>query len=743
MKNSTKFFVMAGVAAMCGLSASAEATWQLDDKTWDQENRQSSFIHAQASCANFADLNNNGRLDVIYSGTSDYFRDIYGVWSWADRTSIYYNNGDGTWTPNVFVPVESGTHMENVKDAEGNDVIDPETGEPVQVEKPSYSLSRPSGLPGFTESHIVPLDYDNDGLLDLFVVGVFSNNSDQNEREAYGAVRTPGGDKERYAFVALFKNKGDGTFERIENHGIPYFMSTDDENCGADMYHNNVSVADYDHDGYVDLVLCGRWMDEQPEGYNSSFTALYRNVDGTGKFERKDIAEVIGGVWTAEIREEDEKDADGNVIKEGEVIKEKEELPGWFLPCGHNVHFVDLNNDGWVDIVSDGWMSDAWDGFNTGGSNIRIYLNREGQKFEDVTPLTPYLQTGYIPRGTSSVLADFDKDGYLDFYAAGYSDKTGFDSRLYLNQLSFADEVFGEFQGKDIFFNENGEQLSFDWIERFHNVARDFDGDGNLDMFFDGCQDSYIYYGDFMGNFTRAPQLPSRGYNGKDGQCAVGDISGNGLADQFQVGYMWSSDDFAGWHWGSHIYYNQTDVEVEAPAVPTEVAAELVDGMINVTWKDVEDGEYTCAYNVVVKTPSGKIISVIPADLETGFVKVSSGKEVAIRPMVQSYSVKAAEEGEYTVGVQAVSLYNERASEFATVKVGQSGIENVVANSHSLKVEVNGNQVTVYGDEVEAVKIVNILGQTVATGYTNEPINVEANGVLVVTTADKKVKIAK
>lgn len=740
MKNSTKFFVMASVAAMCGLSAGAQATWQLDDKTWDQGNQKSFFGRVQSSVAQFADINNSGRLDLIYSGNANYFENLHYLWPYEERAEVYLNNGDGTWTHNGFIPVENGTVMENLKDEDGNDVLD-DNGDPIQVEKTKYTVKSLSGLPGFAQGHIVPLDYNNDGNLDLFVVAVMTSNNNL-WKEAYGAIPTPN-EGNNGAFVALFKGRGDGTFERVEDHGIPYFMSTDDDDKGADMYHNNVSVADYDRDGYVDLVICGKYLEEQPEGYDKSFTALYRNVDGTGKFERMDIAEVQGGVWTAEIREEDEKDADGNIIKEGEIIKDKEELPGWFLPCGHNVHFVDLNNDGWVDIVSDGWMKNVWDGFNSGGANMRVYLNQEGKKFVDVTPLTPYLQTGYIPRGTSSVIADFDKDGYLDFYAAGYSDKTGFDSRLYLNQFSFGDEVFGEFQGKDIFFNQNGEQLNFDWIERFHNVARDFDGDGNLDMFFDGCQDSYIYYGDYAGTFTQAPQLESRGYNGKDGQTAVGDVTGNGLADQFQVGYAWASFWDGGWHWASHLFLNQTDVEVEAPAVPTGVAAEIVDGMLNVTWKDVEDGEYTCAYNVVVKTPSGKIISVIPADLETGFVKVSSGKEVAIRPMVESYSVKAAEDGEYTVGVQAVSLYNERASEFATVKVSRSGIENVVANSHNLKVEVNGNQVTVYGDEAEAVKIVNILGQAVATGYTNEPINVEANGVLVVTTADKKVKIAK
>lgn len=689
MKISTRLLALTGATLVGAQVVSAQAVWQLDENTYGAD-MQNFFNPIQNSTANFIDINGDGRLDLIYSGNAYNPKyDVRGVWSWNDQCNIYLNNGDGTWEASTFVPVENGTEMVNKKDENGEDILD-ENGEPIQEEVAKYTLKANHGLPPFSQAQIQPIDFNCDGNVDLFVVGVMSNNEWTGAKEAYEAIKNPN-DPDSAFFVALFKNNGDNTFTRVENHGIPVFRSQDDAADGKDMYHNIVSVADYDHDGYPDMVICGRLAEEQPEGYTNDITALFHNEGGTGVFKRMDIAKVQGGVWTNEIREEDEVDADGNVIRQGELIKDKEELPGWFLQFQHNVHFADVNNDGWADIICDGWVSNVWDGFNNSGSNIRIYLNREGKEFEDITPLTPYLKTGYVPRGTSSIMADFDKDGYLDFFAAGYCDNGGFDSRLFLNQLGYDETIFETFEDKSIFFDAEGNK-NLDWIERFNCVGRDFDGDGNLDLFFDGVQDSYIHYGQFDGTFLQASQLPSRGYNARDGQTAVGDVTGNGLADQFQVGYAWAQEPVwtNDWHYSGHLFNNVTDVEVEAPEMPTDVKAELADGKITVSWNDVESGDYTCAYNVYVKTPSGKIMSVIPANIENGGVMISMGKETAIRPMVGSYTINAEEDGEYTVGVQALSLYNERYSQFATAKVaGENGVGSIAAGQDAAPVYYN------------------------------------------------------
>lgn len=114
--------MLLGAVALCGLTASADITWE------QQDNRV--FLWGQSGSANFIDLNGDGRLDILTTGTGsldanqpDYtgaeqagpWKDKPGVYSWQGRTSIYYNNGDGTWTPNIMTPVEDGTELVNKK----------------------------------------------------------------------------------------------------------------------------------------------------------------------------------------------------------------------------------------------------------------------------------------------------------------------------------------------------------------------------------------------------------------------------------------------------------------------------------------------------------------------------------------------------------------------------------------------------------------------------------------------------
>lgn len=737
--------MLLGAVALCGLTASADITWE------QQDNRV--FLWGQSGSANFIDLNNDGRLDILTTGTGsldanqpDYtgaeqagpWKDKPGVYSWQGRTSIYYNNGDGTWTPNIMTPVEDGTEMVNKKDDDGNDILDGE-GNPIQEERTKYKLDWKHGIAPMNQSKIVPFDYNNDGLVDLFIICVSDGNDLINEiGKLGGEKKTPSGNN---AGVFLYKNLGNEKFEFVPDHGIPPIYLADDEDKGDAMYYNSVSVADYDHDGYNDLLVCGKLLDREDEKIPAYLTAVFHNEGGSGKFVRKDIAKVQGGVYTNEIVE---KDDEGNVI---EVIEEKQLLPGWFLPTRENCHFADLNNDGWADIITIGQVDNVYDGVNENGQLVRVYLNKEGENgeryFDDVTPLTPNCDRTVAGRGGRSCVADFDKDGYLDFFFSGWSDNGGGPIvSQFINQLGWSDEIFDAPAGREIIQNQDGQEG--EWLERTNTHFRDFDGDGTLDVSFEGKGDYFFYFGQPDGTFMRsASDFNGRGYNCRDGVGAYGDLTGNGLCDFFQVGYIWTKVT-QGYLWGRNLYFNKTDVEVPAPAVPTEVAATLADGKLTVTWKDVEDAdEYTCAYNIVVKKPNGEIFSIIPADLETGAVRITDGKEACIRPTVESYTMDAPANGEYTVGVQAVSLYNERYSQFATTKVGESAIENIVANSHNLKVEIAGDDVTVVTDRTEPVKIVNILGQTVAEGMTNQPVNVSATGVLVVLTADKKVKIAK
>ncbi|MDE6199298.1 MAG: hypothetical protein K2G06_05595, partial [Muribaculaceae bacterium] len=226
--------------------------------------------------------------------------------------------------------------------------------------------------------------------------------------------------------------------------------------------------------------------------------------------------------------------------------------------------------------------------------------------------------------------------------------------------------------------------------------------------------------------------------------------------DFYRTGWNWIQDNFNGlnlvdmfgqgenWIHNHMLVMNDTDTEVDAPAAPANVTTSLdtVNGCITISWDDVDD--VNCAYNVVVVTPSGKVISNLPVNPLTGFIKVGDNKQIAIRPEVGSYTLPYNEMGEYKMGVQAVSLNNEKASAIAWGP-SLSGIGNISTDlsNTNVKVTVNGNTIVANADAGADVKVVDMMGRTVATGVTNAPINVEANGVFIVTVAGKSVKVVK
>ena len=105
---------------------------------------------------------------------------------------------------------------------------------------------------------VAAIDYDNDGLMDLF----FTNGAKLPELEKTSPAY----------YNCLLRNKGDGTFEDVTaKAGLTGAVS---DICFG------VAVADYDNDGYDDLFIC-----------NAGRNALYHN-NGDGTFT--DVTARIG-----------------------------------------------------------------------------------------------------------------------------------------------------------------------------------------------------------------------------------------------------------------------------------------------------------------------------------------------------------------------------------------------------------------------------------------------------------------
>lgn len=216
------------------------------------------------SIDSFVDYDNDGFMDVIITGD-------------ANAQSLYHNNGDGT-----FTDVTAGSGMTSQADGKGvawgdynNDgymdlfIARGKGGKLVQ----GGTLYRNNGDGTFTDVTAsagltffatawcgVWGDYDNDGLLDLYVTdsgetGLGTNNAD-----------------------FLFHNNGDGTFTDVAAA------------AGVDMadgvaLHKGVAWADYNNDGFLDLLVKNGVGTEKDYGANAiGLHILFKNLGNSNHF---------------------------------------------------------------------------------------------------------------------------------------------------------------------------------------------------------------------------------------------------------------------------------------------------------------------------------------------------------------------------------------------------------------------------------------------------------------------------
>jgi enediyne biosynthesis protein E4 len=202
-------------------------------------------------------------------------------------------------------------------------------------------------------------DYNNDGLLDLFVVNycVWEVNKDPYCRVKEG-VR--GYCHPKYyapTHNTLYRNNGDGTFTDVsEETGIA-------QQFGKGM---SVTFADYDGDGYLDAFVAN----------DTTQNFLFHNLKGR-KFE--EVA-LIAGVGYA---------------------------PDGIARSGMGADFRDVNNDGLPDI----WHTAVeHEGFP-------LWINEGKGEFQDMTVASGLGKTNEMS-GWGNGMADFDNDGWKDLFVA-------------------------------------------------------------------------------------------------------------------------------------------------------------------------------------------------------------------------------------------------------------------------------------------------------------------------------------
>jgi hypothetical protein len=240
------------------------------------------------------------------------------------------------------------------------------------------------------------VDYDNDGLLDIFVKNVDSKS-------------------------LLYHNNSDGTFtDKAASAGL------------ADLLDGWViSFADYDRDGYMDLVISGM-----------TCRLLHNERDGTFR----DVTEAAG------IRQ---------------------------LFRAEGVAWGDYNNDGYLDLF---FTCGATGVVHPSALTPVLYRNNGDGTFTDVTA------SAGLGAGTNSYTAlwgDFDNDGYLDLFVAALGCGNGPNAnRLYHNN---GDGTFTDVA------ESVGLQLNDGVSPHFGASWGDYDNDGFLDLVIkDGLPDKSL-----------------------------------------------------------------------------------------------------------------------------------------------------------------------------------------------------------------------------------------------------------
>jgi hypothetical protein len=365
----------------------------------------------------WGDFNNDGKLDLLVSNHEG----PSGVKEGGTYPYIYINNGDGTFTdvqPTSGVveqtPDTGAWQGISIADYDGDGNLD------ILIVEPPFQggsnattrnllfkghgdgtweyVSEAAGLPNdreYSECSFF-VDYDNDGYLDIFVKNI----------------------PDTIAVNMMYHNNGDGTFTAATDIGD---LAT--ANHGVDEG-SVVSFADYDNDGWMDVVIGG----------NGSAEALYHNNrDGTFS----DVTTAAG-----------------------------------LMPAVNTQGFAwgDYNNDGFIDLyVSRG------KGTGLGIQNDSLYRNNGDGTF---TELSSEANAADATPTWAAVWGDYDNDGFLDLFVARPGAEmigVGNANILYHNN---GDGTFTDVA------TEEGVALQDDTITSAHKVAAwgDYNDDGYLDL---------------------------------------------------------------------------------------------------------------------------------------------------------------------------------------------------------------------------------------------------------------------
>jgi len=376
----------------------------------------------------WGDYDGDSDLDVIISGLDSNDNPV---------TKLYKNEGADTFTQVAGVSI-TGVYIGDMAwgdyDADGDldvlllgyDASGFETT--ILYENAGDDRFIDSGInfPQVADGSTSFVDYNNDGYLDIllvgfdgneYITGLYKNNGDATF--SLSNINLPSSIKCAYewadydndgdldVFLTGFDSSGNLLSTLYENNEGHTFTETANTFTGAWL--GDAAWGDYDNDGYLDILLSGFAMP------NDRIAKLYKN-NGDGTFTENTSAGLTGVSHSSTIWGDYDNDGDLDVF-----------IGGTFEAVGS-----------WT-RVTDVFINNADNTFTAAGLNFTI--------------------DSYWGE---SAWGDYDADGDMDLICCGFDDVGGSNTIIYRNDASTPNTIPNAPQNLDVSIIENSVLLSWD-----------------------------------------------------------------------------------------------------------------------------------------------------------------------------------------------------------------------------------------------------------------------------------------
>lgn len=625
------------------------------DKAWLQGEGMYYNCGGDKAVPMIADFDGDGRMDYYCSGQSYEYSHANDSWHWWDISYMALNKGFGH--PYGFEAYDNQGVKRGGSRSDNNneDYLPIVYGAQVQA---------------FA-------DLNQDGAVDFLLWDC--------DRHGWGSYPkyTAYGDQNSRVFI----NNGDGSqFSPIQ--GYPNNIGNNkhgDWGCSLPGKYHRVSIADVNCDGYPDIMMLTEsgttYENQQFNWYDANGTSVFIN-NGDNTFTRKFIAsnrnfyatslfgdfncdgypDILLNGWHDTITGADGISIDGT----WELVIMINDGKGNYSVGYHNsdygknedagnetaIHILDYDQDGKMDILLSGSTNrNSFNNTNGRDGKVAFILRNEWDgnevKFSEVlTDLHP----SSVSMSSTSILADFNGDGFIDYLADGWGPNSDWSNGTYLSYSQGEyntnyDLHNGVIHGMDYYGNTEWEEQS--WI-----TFGDMDGDGMLDLISPaGDSAPRVYLNCTLEGKNQMAQVPEAPTNAE----ASYDVDAKRVTVTWDKMYTQS---------GSKAIYNTYLRRLE-DNTPVSRSA---------------DGEYAT-------------IMRVPADVNTG--KLKAYTEWSSFLPSETCFFDNLEEGTYELGIQSVG-YNYGASKFTPIQFvvnnNVNGLDKIAAEDMDAPVNVYNTQ---------------------------------------------------